>query len=67
MNWITENVPILINFWKDVVYYRENGLNTHPEYIKKIQREIQKEKQKEEKKRENLNEKNKKKKCLIID
>ena len=79
MNWIRENVPTLINFWKDVVYYREIGLDTHPEYIKKMLREKQKEEKKSTKeKREkrdnstiidsfnNATEKPKKK-CLIID
>jgi len=43
MNWINVNVPILINFWKDVKYYREIGIEHHEEYKKKIQRDEKRE------------------------
>ena len=49
-NWINKYVPILINFWKEVVKYREIGIENHEEYKKKKvrdeKREIQKEKRK---------------------
>jgi putative phage-type endonuclease len=49
-NWINKYVPILIDFWKGVVKYREIGIENHEEYKKKKvrdeKREIQKEKRK---------------------
>ena len=30
--WLNENLPILEKFWKDVEYYRENDIKTHPKY-----------------------------------
>ena len=32
--WLHENVPKLKEFWNTVIYYRENGIITHPEYKK---------------------------------
>lgn len=36
MKWINTNVPILKNFWKEVEYYRENGIENHPKFKKKL-------------------------------
>lgn len=35
MKWINENVPKLIEFWKEVELYREIGIENHEEYKKK--------------------------------
>ena len=43
INWINENVPILIKFWKDVEHYRDIGIENHEEYIKKKQRDKKRE------------------------
>ena len=43
IEWINVNVPILIDFWKDVKYYREFGIEHHEEYKKKIQRDEKRE------------------------
>tara|TARA_E500000178_G_scaffold279695_1_gene279566 strand:+ start:10889 stop:11650 length:762 start_codon:yes stop_codon:yes gene_type:complete len=60
--WLNENIPILINFWKNVLYYRDIGIDKHPEYIKKIDND----KKKEERKKEKLEKQNiKMNKCLI--
>ena len=72
MTWINDNVPILINFWKDVIHHREVGLEGHIEYIKKKQREQKREHNKEQKivnKREDVvkSYKPSKKTCMIID
>tara|TARA_X000001036_G_C20669640_1_gene801995 strand:- start:460 stop:1254 length:795 start_codon:yes stop_codon:yes gene_type:complete len=32
--WLKENVPKLKEFWNTVLYYREKGIHTHPEYVK---------------------------------
>ena len=53
-----------------VVKYREIGLDTHPEYIKRIEREKLREERKltKEKRDDSFNDDSKpKKKCLIID
>ena len=31
-DWLNENLPILEKFWKEVEYYRENDIKTHPKY-----------------------------------
>ena len=49
MNWINNNVPILIKFWQDVEYYREVGIDKHSEYLKKKIREQQREEKKKQK------------------
>lgn len=45
-NWINKHVPILINFWNQVVHYRNIGIEHHEEYIKKKNKEFEKEKKK---------------------
>lgn len=65
-NWINKNIPILINFWNKVEYYREIGIENHEEYIKKQQREHQK-KTKKENKKQKVSEIQTLKKCIIID
>ena len=70
MNWIRNVAPTLVNFWKDVVKYREIGLDTHPEYIKRIEREKLREERKAMKEKwdnSNITQETPKKKCLIID
>lgn len=59
-NWINEYVPILIDFWKNVEYYRVNGIENHNEYIKQINKQKLKEKQKKNQEYSN-------KTCIIID
>ena len=50
-NWLDKNVPILMNFWDNVLHYRTIGIEKHSEYIKKKQKEENKtKKQKEDKK-----------------
>jgi putative phage-type endonuclease len=49
MKWINENLPTLIEFWENVKYYREIGIENQPEYIKKKQREEKREQNKKEK------------------
>ena len=79
MDWINNNVPILIKFWQDVEHYREIGIDKHSEYLKKKMREQQREEKKKQKMLEATN-KNKLedsddgehsnkifKKCIIID
>jgi putative phage-type endonuclease len=34
-NWLTKNLPTLKNFWKDVEYYRLNGIENHEKFKKK--------------------------------
>ena len=36
--WLSENIPILEQFWKEVEYYRRNDITKHPEFpkIKKV-------------------------------
>jgi len=46
--WLNNNLPILINFWKETLKYRTNGLETHLEY-EKISNKIHKETKKLEK------------------
>ena len=66
--WLNKNIPILCNFWKNVIKYREIGIHSHPDLIikeeKKIKRELNK-RDKEIKKNQLL--KKQTKKCLIID
>lgn len=33
-NWLNINLPKLERFWNDVLYYRKNGINTHPSFKK---------------------------------
>lgn len=33
--WLDKNLPILENFWKNVEYYREYGIENHPKYPKR--------------------------------
>ncbi len=33
--WLDTNLPILEKFWKEVEYYREVGISTHPKFPKK--------------------------------
>lgn len=76
INWINKYIPILINFWNQVKYYREIGIEHHEEYIKKKERELQREKKNYEKSQETKKQKtsnlfeeltNRQKKCIIID
>lgn len=30
--WLKKNLPILEKFWKDVEYYREHGIENHPDF-----------------------------------
>ena len=70
--WINKYTQILIDFWNQVKYYRNIGIEYHAEYIKKKEREQQKEKnkklkeqkelQKELQKEKNKEEKNKEEK-----
>jgi len=30
--WLDDNFPILEEFWNSLNYYRENGIENHPEY-----------------------------------
>jgi predicted phage-related endonuclease len=32
-DWISKNAQLLIDFWKDVVHYRNIGIEKHPEYL----------------------------------
>lgn len=64
-NWINKHVPILIDFWNKVKYYREIGIENHEEYIKKQQRELQKA-IKTENKKQKINDIQTFKKCIII-
>ena len=32
--WLKENLIVLENFWKEVEYYRENDISTHPKFKK---------------------------------
>ena len=34
--WLSENIPILEEFWKDVEYYRINDITKHPKFPKKM-------------------------------
>ena len=38
-DWLNDNIPILFNFWKEVEYYRSNGIETHPKF-KPLKRSI---------------------------
>ena len=75
MNWIETNVLTLIEFWKSVVYYREQGIETNEEYIKKQKRELQKQEKLRKRELEEIDEQEqdqyldivKSKQCLIID
>ena len=75
MNWIETNVLTLIQFWKSVVYYREQGIETNEEYIKKQKRELQKQEKLRKRELEEIDEQEqdqyldivKSKQCLIID
>lgn len=31
--WLNSNIPILYNFWKEVEYYRENGIEKHEKFV----------------------------------
>lgn len=75
-NWLKQNIPLFINFWKNVEKYREIGLDCHSEYIKLKQKETKKKEHKEQKEKiqENIKKscndsilENKPNKCLIID
>lgn len=61
MKWINENTPMLINFWKDVIKYREIGIENHIEYKKKRERD-----EKRNQNKLDINN-NSKKKMIIID
>jgi putative phage-type endonuclease len=69
-DWLNKNILTLSKFWKDVVYYRGIGVENHPEFIKKIEREkkreTNKEKRLEKDRQKELKELNKKQ-CIIID
>lgn len=47
-DWFDENYPILENFWKDVLYYRKYGIETHPKWQKNKKRSDEKKKQQEQ-------------------
>tara|TARA_Y100000741_G_scaffold273528_1_gene213618 strand:+ start:137 stop:874 length:738 start_codon:yes stop_codon:yes gene_type:complete len=32
--WLNKNIPVLESFWKDVEYYRNNDIKTHPKFPK---------------------------------
>lgn len=36
MDWINKNVPTLKNFWKEVEYYREIGIQNHTKFKKQL-------------------------------
>jgi len=55
-NWINKHVPLLINFWNQVIHYREIGIEYHEEYIKKKDKELERQKKKQ-KQQENKNQK----------
>jgi putative phage-type endonuclease len=55
-NWINKHVPLLINFWNQVVHYREIGIEYHEEYIKKKDKELERQKKKQ-KQQESKNQK----------
>ena len=61
--WLNNNIPILCNFWNDVIKHRQIGLDNHPEMLKKKQREQKKIDNKLNK--ELINKQNKI--CMIID
>ena len=69
--WFHKNLPVLCNFWNDVINYRSLGIYTHPEMIKKEERKLKKIEreqkklkceQEQEQEQVDLN-----KKCIIID
>lgn len=67
-NWLNRNIPILVEFWNNVIKYREIGINNHPGIIKKEQLKLKREQNRLNKiEKEFKKEKTKKKKCLIID
>lgn len=53
-NWINTNVIPLIQFWNDVEYYREIGIENHSEYIKKQERLQKRQERLEKKEKEKL-------------
>ncbi len=65
LNWINNNIITLINFWKNVIHYREIGLDEHPEY----KRKILKQQRRNDKYKEDNNNTSEQivKKCIIID
>ena len=32
--WLNENLIVLEKFWKDVEYYKENDISSHPKFKK---------------------------------
>lgn len=32
--WFSENIPILRAFWKEVLFWRDRGIESHPDYNK---------------------------------
>lgn len=63
--WFNENIGIFCDFWKEVVYYREIGIENHIEYIRKKERdELRVEKKKQKIQEEKIKSE---RKCIIID
>ena len=73
---INNNLSTLINFWEEVEKYRLVGIENHPEYIKKQERELKRQINKDKKVNSTkkaridgdlLENSNTFKKCIIID
>ena len=70
-NWLNKNIPILCDFWDNVIKYRQIGIYTHPGLILKEENKIKRAENKIKKEKENKIKKEKEnkiiKKCLIIE
>jgi putative phage-type endonuclease len=53
-NWLNKHIPILQEFWNKVIYYRENGIDKHISYNKRIKREEEREQKKQKKLEEQI-------------
>ena len=53
-NWLNKHIPILHEFWNKVIYYRENGIDKHISYNKRIKREEEREQKKQKKLKEQI-------------
>ena len=66
-SWLNKNIPILLNFWNEVMEYRLIGIENHPEMIKKREKEQKKTQKKEKVVKEKVVKNSPIKKCIIID